>query len=234
MKPIVIFGTCRERVAYWEHIDSVLAAQRYLVARDISVGMVYASSTYIREGRKGIVDKFLAMPDATHLCFVDSDNMLHERTIWRLLQHDKPIVSALYFKRKGMPEAVAFRWSDKTYQSCYSDSQRIRDWMITNAVEVKYESQIIDTLAKPLLKTGVVGFGAVLLQRKVLETLVEKYGDVFGGHDADVGEDVYFCKLAAQENIKVYLDMGNIVGHLGHYNVTLHDFMQVPSWEKGE
>lgn len=230
-EPVVIFGTCRERMAYWEHIDSVLAAQRYLVSKGVAVGMIHDAPTYIREGRKRIADKFLSMPEATHLFFADSDNMLHEETVWKLLKYNVPIIGALYFKRRGSPEAVAFQWADDDLKYCHSASQEIRDWMVDRKVHIKPEPQIIDTYGDSLLQVGVLGFGGTLIRRDALEHLIEKYGDVFGGHDADIGEDVYFCRLAALEKIPVYLDMANIIGHLAHYDVTLHDFMQISEWK---
>ena len=234
INPVVIFGTCRERMAYWEHVDSVLSAQRYLVSKGISVGMIYDSPTYIREGRLRIAQKFMAMEDATHLCFVDSDNMLHEETVWRLLKYNVPVIGALYFKRRGLPEAVAFKWADEEKQKCYSASQEIRDWMIERKVELKAAPQIVDTYGDSLLQVDVLGFGGVLIRRDVLQHLFDKYGDIFGGHAADVGEDVYFSRLCALEGIPIYVDMANIIGHLAHYDVTLHDFMQIGKWELGE
>lgn len=233
-EPVVIFGTCRERMAYWEHIDSVLAAQRYLVSKGISVGMIHDSPTYIREGRLRIAQKFMEMEDATHLCFVDSDNMLHEETVWRLLKYNVPVIGALYFKRRGSPEAVAFKWADGEMQKCRSASQEVRDWMVERGVRAKPEPQIIDTYGDSLLQVDVLGFGGVLIRRDVLQHLSDKYSDIFGGHDANIGEDVYFSRLCALEGIPIYVDMANIIGHLAHYDVTLHDFMQVGKWELGE
>ena len=231
MKPVVIFGTCRERMAYWEHIDSVLAAQRYLVKNGVSVGMVFDSPTYIREGRQRIARHFLET-DGTHLCFVDSDNMLHERTVWELLKYDLPLVSALYFQRRGMPEAVARVWADPTERTgSRSDSQRIRDWMVSHNVPVSPEPQIIDTWGESLLEVDVVGFGCVLIKRELIETLYARQDDIFGDHNINVGEDVYFCRLAQDAGEKIYVDLKNIIGHLTHYDVTLSDFMQVGRWE---
>jgi len=231
MKPVVIFGTCRERMAYWEHIDSVLLAQRYLVRNGVAVGMIHSAPTYIRQGRKEITDRFLQMPEATHLCFVDSDNMLHEQTVWQLLKHDLPIVGALYFKRRGLPEAVAFHWADDSMTKCHSASQDIREWIVEHNVPVTSEPQIIDTYNSSLLEVGVLGFGCTLIRRDVIEELTRFHGDIFGGHDVDIGEDVYFCRQAQMAGYKIYVDMANIIGHLAHYDVTLTDFMQVSKWE---
>ena len=234
MKPIVVFGTCRERMAYWEHVDSVTLARQYLAGKDVATGMVYDYPTYIRLGRQRIVKKFLQMQDATHLCFADSDNVLSAQSVWQLLKDDLPIVGALYFSRRGLPEAIAKYWSDGEMKNSRSASQDIRDWMVERRVTITPEPRVIDTYSPTLLRVDVIGFGCILIRRDVLEQLVDKYGDVFGGHDADVGEDVYFCRLAAQEGIPVYVDVANIVGHIGHYDITLQDFMQVGEWKPPE
>jgi hypothetical protein len=230
-RTIVAFGTCRERFAYWEHTDSVQEAQMYLGTKGIYHARIAEYPTYIHLGREKIKDVFLesdAKP--SHLFFVDSDNVLHEQTAYRLLQHDLPIVSALYFKRFGSPEAVALDFVDEERTKARSVSQKIRDFFIEHKIELYDEPSCLD-IEGSLMQVDAVGFGGVLIKREVLERMEEAYpGAVFGSDDPNIGEDVLFCRRAKDLGYPVYVDLAIQIGHLGKHIVTSHDFMRVDKW----
>ena len=227
----IMVGTCRERFAYWENIDSVAHAQRYLAMHDISTGSLVGTPTYIHEGRQRIVDMFMEVGDATHLCFVDSDNVLPEEALWALLQRDLPIVGALYFGRINYPEVIAKDFTNDEWSS-RSVSQKVREMILEHNLPVANIPQCIADA--PLLKVDVIGFGCTMIKRAVLEDMTDKYGKLFGGHGANIGEDVSFCKLAKSSGYDVYLDLGVQLGHLKTYGVTVGDFMNIPEWVTGD
>lgn len=230
-KPLkVVYATCRERFAFWEHTDSVKESQIVLNARGVLVGEFADSPTYIRMGRKNLVSAFMKT-DATHLLFVDSDNVLHQDTVWRLLKHDLPIVGALYFKRRQDPEAVAFSWTDETKRDeIFSESQFVRDWLVEHRAAVKDEPACLDLLGNTVVEFDVIGFGCVLIRRDVLEAMLAKYDDLFGGHNEDLGEDVVFCKRAQDCGFQPAIDLALHIGHLKIDQVTTKDFMRVSEW----
>ena len=232
-KKIIAFGTCRERFAYWEHVDSVHAAQVYLAVHGISYANIFEYPTYIHIGRERIKNTFLeAKAKPSHLLYVDSDNVLPESVAYQLLQRNLPIVSALYFKRTGAPEAVALDFVDENRTKARSVSQKIREFYIDNKVDIFDGPVSLELNVDPLMKVDAVGFGCVLIARTVLEHMEEAYpGTIFGGDDPSVGEDILFCRRAKDLGYDTYVDLSQIVGHLGKHVVSAVDFMHVDIWK---
>jgi len=226
----VMYATCRERFAFWQHTDSVKESQIVLAARGIKIAETYDTPTYVRQGRQGIAKHFVES-DATHLLFVDSDNVLHQETVWRLLKHELPIVGALYFKRREAPEAVAFAWNDVERTQTYSKSQFVRDWLVEHNAPVVNSPVCYDLLGNTVVDFDVIGFGCTLIRRDVLETMFAKQDDLFGGHGEELGEDTYFCKLAQDCGYRPAIDLALHIGHLKTAMVTTEDFMKVSEWQ---
>jgi glycosyltransferase involved in cell wall biosynthesis len=224
----IMLATCRERIAYWEHVDSVNLARSYLAQHGHRVGQAYTSPTYIRQGRQDLAEAFLAS-DAEYICYIDSDNVLHPATVYRLLQNDLPIVSALYFKRKGGPEAVAFNWADDNRVATYSESKAISEWLIEHDVQPSTQERCLE-LDNSLMKVDVVGFGCCLIRRDVMEALSDSHKDLFGNHTHNIGEDVYFCRIAQDAGFPIYVDLNLHIGHIKHYSVSSADFLHVKEW----
>jgi len=231
----VVFGTCRGRMAYYENIDSMSLAQMILMKNGVNCAELSSNTTYIHEGRESIKDDFLALDWPSHLCYIDSDNVLHPETVIRLMQHDVDIVSALYFKRNGAPEPVAFTWSDDDRDEYYSLCSEIRDFMVEHNMPGSPEPQCVDEDYNMLMEADVVGFGCVLIKREVLESMEEHYGPTqFGGHGEPLGEDAIWCKRAQDLGYKIHVDLGAHIGHITTKQISSAHFLLVPEWIKGE
>jgi len=224
----IVIGVCRERVAYWEHTDSVEAAERFVIQRGAATGKIVDSPTYIHLGRERIVNIFLEQTRASHLCFVDSDNTLPPEAFWALAQRDLPIVGATYFGRRKFfpPDVIAKKWVDGGPYS-RSINKKLRETVLEYDLPIKPQPQYIESA--PLLTVDVIGFGCLMIQREVLETLSEKYTHIFGGH-GEIGEDACFCMHAQNEGYKIYLDLGVQLGHLRIDEVTIANFMAIQEW----
>ena len=225
-------GVCRERVAYWEHVDSVKDAERFAIMNGISTGMIYDNPTYIHLGRSRIAKVFLKRPESTHLCYVDSDNVLPTEAFLALAQRDLPIVGATYFGRRMSPEVIARNWTDVKRHRSKTVSKQVRELILEHELPVVNRPQYIE--GAPLLKVDVIGFGCTMIKREVLETLSDKCDYMFGGHGQDIGEDVSFCAHAQDAGYEIYLDLGVQLGHLKTYDMTVADFMTVPEWFQGD
>jgi hypothetical protein len=225
----IVLGTCRERVAYWEHVDSVLAARNFAAMSEIATGMIARYPTYIHIGRQKLVDMFLEEESATHLCFVDSDNTIPAEALWALAQRDLPIVGALYFGRRGLPSAIAKRWIGTDGMS-RTVSKTIRELMLYHKLPIVNRPQYIK--GAPTLKVDVIGFGCTLIKREVIENIVQTYTNAFGSHGSVIGEDAEFCKLAQSLGYDIHVDLGVQLGHLATYQVSVTDFMAVSEWQE--
>jgi len=78
-----------------------------------------------------------------------------------------------------------------------------------------------------LIETGATGFGAVLVRKKVLKAMEEKFGMPYfrvGKYDNtwvdeafvkdEMQEDLSFCWAARKCGFKVYIDLDLAVGHM--------------------
>jgi len=227
----ITIGTCRERIAYWENVDSVAGAQRFAAINGIATGVVASYPTYLHIGRQQLVDMFLECEEATHLCFVDSDNTLPKEAIWALAQRDLPIVGALYFGRRSLPEAVAKKWVGDDGGS-RSVSKTIRELILSHELHIAHGPQYIENA--PILEVDVIGFGCTLVKREVIESIVHTYTNGFGDCGPIMGEDAEFCRLAQRLGYNIHVDLGVQLGHLRTYQVSVADFMSVHEWVEGE
>lgn len=130
--------------------------------------------------------------DATHLLFVDSDMEFDGSLCRRLLSHDKPVIGVACALKMNPP-----RWNVRFGNK----NAEIRDG---------------------ITQCEGVGFGVMLIQRPVLETMTAKFPALFDTRSEDVdqerGEDYTFCRrwrLDFGGEIWALLDAK--IGHIGDY-----------------
>jgi hypothetical protein len=134
------------------------------------------------------------------------DNYLNLNPIKRLLQHNKSIIGGLYFGRTGRHGAICQRTAEdnQIFQQVPDNSILARKW---------------------------VGTGFLLVHRSVYESIQaqfpelapkdspnhwEKVWDYFRPSEQQA-EDVSFCQRALECGHQPYVDLGNVVFHLGNY-----------------
>lgn len=134
------------------------------------------------------------------------DNFLLQNPINRLLNHGKSIVGGLYFGRMGRHNAICQRTTDDPkdlFANCPKDVLVPREW---------------------------VGTGFLLVHRSVYEAIQQSFPDLkpnlnsrnhwervwnyFAPTDQQA-EDVSFCKRALAAGHQPYVDLGNVIFHLG-------------------
>lgn len=157
---------------------------------------------------------------ADYIFWLDSDVELPPDTILRLMKHNKPIISALYWKRRGDPKPIAYKFE--------GDKQ----------IPLKH-------IHKGLMKVDGIGMGACLIKSTVFKEMIDKVpSDVNIFHDRPfevvkwvngqmkrkynwyavhettdgdlIGEDIYFCRLIKQyTDLKIWLDPTIETWHVG-------------------
>lgn len=147
-----------------------------------------------------------------YLFMVDDDNPIPDDTLTRFLEDDKDIVIAPILGRN--PD------ENGNFKLCafYSEEQKF-------AGEPLRYYHVIQQFRDegPLHKIDAGGTGAMLIKRKVLEKLWEKYpreifafGDVtVGGQRRTMSEDAEFCERAVDAGFEVWLDERVRPVHLG-------------------
>jgi len=129
----------------------------------------------------------------THVLWLDDDHAFNPDMLCRLASHDVDCVSALYFGREENHLPVVY---------------------VKDKNPDKYKHYPLIVPPETLAEVDAVGFGAFLMRRDVL--------DRFDGpwfKFENCGEDIYFCVNAKEAGVRIFLDGGYRIGHLGKYDI---------------
>jgi hypothetical protein len=149
------------------YMGTIIATMNNLRQRGIECEWQAGMGPDIAHQRNILATEFLSRKHATHLFFVDSDMMFPNHLCATLLAQRKPIVGTVYTRRsldlsrlqkavlKGVPIQSAHLFGF--------------DWHLYR----RDEAQPI-SVRDHLLEVHGLGFGAILIQRTALETMIEK------------------------------------------------------------
>lgn len=165
------------------------------------IKIIMMEGSMIADNREKLGHAMLAVPEATHALFLDDDMVFPGDLLFQLLQHDLPIVGCNY------PFRTAHRGF--TAGTLYGDP------MVTSAKSTGLEP------------AAWVGFGAVLIHRRVFEIIdppwfSPRWNPDHGGYGT---EDVAFCAKAQAAGFSIYVDhdASKTVAHLGSYEYRWDD-----------
>ena len=130
----------------------------------------------------------------SHILFIDDDMTVPPDLLSRLLAWNKPLVSALCFKRLPPYDPVCFNRLQKPGTYIFEPIKDFRKVAPKDG----------------LLACDAVGFGTVLIQTEVFGKILKPwfwYGDGYG-------EDIFFCDKAKEAGYQPYMDLNTEVGHI--------------------
>jgi len=133
-------------------------------------------------GRNSLINDFVKT-DADYIFFIDSDTGVPHEGLKKLVEHQKDIVSGLYFQRYP-PYNPTFK---KLQKNEFGNDQYL---------------PILD-YPEGLVEVDMVGAGCLLISRRVCENLMEPY---FFSPEQDYTEDTYFCLQAKKAGFSIYVD----------------------------
>lgn len=167
----------------------------------------FSNCSLITTARNGLVSDFLSS-DADALLFIDADVIVKAEDVLRLfaLSIGKDITAGIY-PRRGMDR--------KFFLDYYLD-----------------ENNALHFDENGLLRIKRIGTGFMMIQRHVLETMIERHPEWAYHNNVEnrtehalfdlglvdgqyFGEDYLFCERAAQEGFTVYLDPSISLPHIG-------------------
>ena len=155
---------------------------------------------------------FAGKLDYKWLCWIDSDNYVDPEQIIKLRDWDVDIAAG---------------WCKVHPPGNVNDENKINVGQYgekNNALQYTMKSLLETSEAKAgtLLEVGYVGFGLMLVKKKVMDALdypwfqgwVWHYKDE-DGHDCGecIGDDIGFCKRVKERGFKIYVDPAVQVGH---------------------
>lgn len=192
MKTLIAIPTSRE-------IEIQCAASLIGLKRKGRIGVFAPQSYCIDVSRNMIVEHALEI-GYDYILWVDSDMILPKDTLLKLMERDKDIVSGVYsYKLLNTENCVAKRFI-ATEEDTYED------------IPIKEIQQ-----HKGLIEVDGVGFGCVLTKASVFENMEKPYFK----YEADMGEDIYFCRKAQKAGHQIWLDTDILCGHIGSVNYNI-------------
>lgn len=148
-----------------------------------------ASLAFIRNDL--VSNAFKAVPDFTHLLWLDGDEIYPQNMTPRLLEHDKDIVAAWVNIRQNLKANV--------YKILYKNE---RGGFKHRSYTKKEINQFISS-GQPLQEIERVGLGSVLVKREVYEKVPQPWFSFDEHHDC---EDLYFFDRCREYGYKIYCD----------------------------
>lgn len=170
------------------------------VARGVAdVKLIFRMGSLVQTQRNGLVKGALEW-GATHLLWLDSDMRFPRDLVFRLMQHEQPIVAANCTTRvPPRIQPVAFKKIDHVG----TDHQRLYTMPDSHGLE----------------EVEAIGAAVMLVDANVYKGMEEPYYDVVyvKGRSGWEGEDVYFCRQARQRGWKVLIDhdVSKDIKHIG-------------------
>lgn len=158
----------------------------------------FISDYTVDVARNKATEYFLAT-DADYLFFVDSDIIVTEAVLEKLIAADKPIISGVYNKKSLTIRETTI---------CYIDEQK--NWRVYAPDEIKDE----------VFKIDACGFGCVLIKRDVMRLMSDKMKKIcfrFIQTTHSISEDLYFCIECAKYGIECWCDGSAKVAHIGKF-----------------
>ncbi len=211
MNPIVFVATPYIGKVYGEFMDCIAELQSNPPC-NLIIKRLRGDPVHI--GRDKLSAMFLKS-NATHLLWIDSDQLFEGKSILKLLAHDVDIVGASICQKR----ADELHW-------CFKPKSE-------NGVPIMKCNEA------GLMPVDAVGTGFTLIKRCVFERMLEKYGDEISYRNNDVegtlhefypsklytfpdgsrmklGEDFYFCQRWLDIGGEMYADTKLVIGHLGN------------------
>lgn len=142
--------------------------------------------------------KLTIQNNCDYLLMIDDDMICPNNMFEELYKHDVDVVAPLAFARNPPHKPVLFHCVEGY------DSVEKKDYFINNVIMNYPKDQLVECDA--------VGFGAVLIKRKVLDAI----GPRAFMSTCGTGEDILFCYKARKLGFKVYMDTACKLGHIGN------------------
>lgn len=196
------------------------------------------SESLIPRARNGFVNMFMQNPNYSKLLFLDNDLIFDPTTILRMIQQYKPIVGASYPKKQINWKKVKHYTSKDSNISEMELKSKISDM---NYNFKMYGNQV--KLENGFVEVEDIPTGCMLIDKRAMSMIINKYRDEnyinnSGGYGRGncfydlfktgivevrkqkiyLSEDYYFCHLARECGISLWLDTEATLVHIGRNN----------------
>ena len=198
----VVIGYVHSDLVHAKFMESVITEQR----RSDAWVMSQPSEPFVDNARNILIDRFMAT-DKEWFLSVDTDIVLPEHAVTRLLSRGLPLVGALINVNTNPPSPQIY--------------QRMRVYeKLSEGLPWGSATFLIDKEWEPgdLVKADATGAGCLLIHRDVFDKIPGKSPARWFHHDFRgniwFGEDMVFCERAAAAGFQLYIDTSVKAGHL--------------------
>ena len=214
---------------------SRLAALASMYRIDISL-VTGRNESLVTRARNNLASEFLAIPDATHLMFIDSDIAFDPNDVIKLILREKDVIAGPYPQKKINWEGVRQVVTDDVLAS--EQEMKVASLVFTHSI--KDDEGVLKTrldMPNDVFEVDYAGTGFMLIKREVLEQMRDAMSDdewySIPGIDAKMydffkvhidktnrlylGEDWTFCKIWKEMGGQVWVDGSIVLKHVGSY-----------------
>ena len=164
---------------------------------------LFVPHSYSIDASRNMVAEYALNHKYDYILWIDSDTIVPKNTLTRLLEADKDIVSGVYaYKILSGKNVVAKRYNDKE-EDTYDD------------LTIKEVAELSKTKERVLV--DAIGFGCVLTKTTIFSR-VDKPWFVYSQY---MGEDIFFCRKAQEQDYEIWLDTAVLCGHVGTVNYNI-------------
>ena len=229
---------CHSEVSL-HYVQSLLDLSRLCHMNKIHVEFCILKSSLVTQGRNLCVSGFLESK-CTHMLFIDSDISIGAKTILKMLQAQKELISVPY-------PLKAFLWDKGFDEIVQGNIKKPKDLeQIFNSYPMKVADKNDILLKDGIIEITHAPTGCMLINRSVFDKLIEKYPEreikqntVINSklvlkkhmwnffdtlHDPKektyLGEDFAFCKLWKDIGGKCYAYILDEITHVGEHQYT--------------
>lgn len=231
---LVIGTPCYGRLVTDLYVRSILQLQSACFHRKVKLQVRLAGGdALITRARQNIVAAFLADPGATHLLFIDADIGFDPDQVFRLLDFDADVSSAIYpLKRIDWAKVAAIA----------ERKQPLESGSLIYTVQFANESKI--EVRSGFARVEFAGTGFFMIRRAALLAMIERYPELRYAHDHKpddrlggsqwryalfncmidektgtyLSEDFAFCKRWHDMGGEIWADLQSKLTHVGPVN----------------
>lgn len=207
--------------------------------------MTIGNESLIPRARNGIVSKFMADNDATHLMFIDADITYQWQSIIKLVLLDKDLSGGCYPKKM-------INW-DKVKHNLKTEPEIDDGLLMAKSVDYVFNPiyrqekmadgrmKLTSTVSNNMIKVKDIGTGFMMIKKNVIEILMYKYEELqyknnvagyqtkdndeyfFTLFDTEIdpvskvylSEDYLFCKRWRETGGECWMDLSCCLNHTG-------------------
>lgn len=212
------------------YLASVLALQGACMQRGVEFLVDFiGNESLVQRARNVLLARFLKSP-ATHLLFIDADIAFDPATVFRLLDFDKEVVTAVYPKK-------LVSWDVVQAKLAQGSTEALQSAGLDYNINIANEGEKVQNGFVRVLDSAT---GFMLIKRDIVERMVERYrselhcvNDIPGtAHTTPdyvalfdcmidpvsrryLSEDYAFCRRLQQMGGEIWADIASPLAHIG-------------------